>query len=263
MLSSSSARSKSGVGDRAEAGEGEDFVTRLAARFFGRELMESEAPMGMQRIDKPEMYPATTEVEAAPVPGDSAELARLRPLLAGTQLEAVPLRMAFDAQRDGWAADSFHRCVDTFGAALVVAETAGGALMGGYNPRGWVGLGEEKNAIAAFLFTWPGGHREGYNLADVKLPKTGGGALAVTDLEGSGPLFGVESLCIPLEGEGEAAKAARSRLGSYFVRRPDGERTLFAAGEGNRAQLKSLRAYVVDGEPEKWELDGIIWKTSK
>ena len=85
----------------------------------------------------------------------------------------------------------------------------------------------------------------------------------MTDLEGSGPLFGVESLCMPLEGVGEAAKAAKSRLGSYFARRPDGERTLFTAGEGRTAQLKSLRVYVSEGEGEKWELDGIIWTTSK
>jgi len=230
---------------------------------LARELMEDPAPMGMQRIDKPEMYPATTEAAAAPVAGDTPEAARLRPLLAGTQLEEVPLRLAFDAERDGWSAAAFHAGVDTFGAALVVAETRGGALVGGYNPRGWVGLGEEKTAIAAFLFTWPEGYQEGRALVDIKLPTVGGGALAVTDLEGSGPLFGVESLCVPLEGAGEAAKAAKSRLGSYFARRPDGERTLFTPGEGRTAQLKSLRVYVSEGEGEKWELDGIIWKTSK
>ena len=47
--------------------------------------------------------------------------------------------LAYDAERDGWSAESFHTKVDTFGAAVVLARTAGGALCGGYNPRGWIG----------------------------------------------------------------------------------------------------------------------------
>ena len=30
-------------------------------------------------------------------------------------------------------------------------------MCGGYNPKGWIGLGEDRDAIAAFLFTWPDG----------------------------------------------------------------------------------------------------------
>ena len=41
---------------------------------------------------------------------------------------------------------------------IVVAATEGGAICGGYNPAGWIGLGEDRDSIAAFLFTWPDGN---------------------------------------------------------------------------------------------------------
>lgn len=44
-------------------------------------------------------------------------------------------RLAYDADRYGWSAAAFHQAVDSFGAALVVATTQGGALCGGYNPK--------------------------------------------------------------------------------------------------------------------------------
>jgi hypothetical protein len=40
---------------------------------------------------------------------------------------------------------------------VVVAITEGGAVCGGYNPAGWIGLGDDRDSIAAFLFTWPDG----------------------------------------------------------------------------------------------------------
>ncbi len=47
--------------------------------------------------------------------------------------------------------------VDGLGAAVVIAATAGGAVLGGYNPEGWIGLGEDRASNGAFLFTWPAG----------------------------------------------------------------------------------------------------------
>jgi hypothetical protein len=76
-----------------------------------------------------ELYPAPTDVWAAPVTGDAPDVRPLRQLLASTQLEAAPLRLAYDAARDGWGADSFHARVDGFGTALVVAETGGRARL--------------------------------------------------------------------------------------------------------------------------------------
>lgn len=158
--------------------------------------------------------PAATDVWAEPVEGDAEDVAALRPLLAQTQLERVPLRLAYDAERDGWTAAAFHGRVDTFGAALVVAQTGtgasglqaaahlpcspsaprcllalarrapaalpvvatqsrslpteGGALVGGYNARGWSGIGEDRDSPASFLFTWRDGD---FSKRPVKLPK--------------------------------------------------------------------------------------------
>lgn len=57
-------------------------------------------------------------------------------MLAQTSIEVDPLRLAYDADRDGWNSGAFHKAVNTFGAAVVVAETCGGAIIGGYNPSG-------------------------------------------------------------------------------------------------------------------------------
>lgn len=46
--------------------------------------------------------------------------------------------------------------MDGFGAALVVAQTEGGAVVGGYCPLGWISLGEDRASNGAFLFSWPG-----------------------------------------------------------------------------------------------------------
>lgn len=42
--------------------------------------------------EAPEMFPATTDRLAAAVEGDDADAAVIRPLMAGTRLEKVPMR---------------------------------------------------------------------------------------------------------------------------------------------------------------------------
>lgn len=66
-----------------------------------------------------------TDEFAGPVEGDDEDVARWRPLLAQTQLESTPLRLAFNADLHGWRPDAFHERVDGLGAALVVAQTGG------------------------------------------------------------------------------------------------------------------------------------------
>lgn len=206
-----------------------------------------------------EQYPATNE-EAAPLPGDAPAVAPLRRLLKNTRLEAAPLALAYDADRDGWTVGALLAGVATRGASVVVAETAGGAVCGGYAPRSWLGLGEEKSAMSAFLFTWRDGNTAG---PITKLAKVGGPGLALIDRPGEGPRWGAEGLTIPLAPSDP--RLAKSRLGTYYARLPDGGRSLFAEGETWKegAQLKSLRVWVAEGGPEAWELDGVVWKTAE
>lgn len=60
------------------------------------------------------------------------------------------------------------KTIKLHGAQLVVATTEGGAICGGYNPAGWIGLGDDRDSLSAFLFTWPDGDT---SLPPVKLRK--------------------------------------------------------------------------------------------
>ena len=102
------------------------------------------------------------------------------------------------------------------------------------NPKGWVGYGEARGSIAAFLFVY----KRGLSELPTKLRKVGGPSLAQQDLPELGPSFGADSLVIPLDG----SKTARSKLGSYYERFPDGTSTLFGK-RGGSVQLKDLKVY--------------------
>ena len=104
------------------------------------------------------------------------------------------------------------------------------------NPKGWVGYGEARGSIAAFLFTYPNGIKE----LPIKLRKVGGPSLAQQDLPEIGPSFGADSLVIPMSQDDP--KLARSKLGSYYERFADGTNTLFGE-KGLSVQLKDLKVY--------------------
>ena len=59
-------------------------------------------------------------------------------------------------------------------APQVVCETEGGAVCGGYAPKGYAGYGEYRGSIAAFLFSWPDGD---VSAPVIKLQKVGGSHL--------------------------------------------------------------------------------------
>jgi hypothetical protein len=69
----------------------------------------------------------------------------------------------------------------------------------------------------------------------------GGAGLAIIDKADSGPQFGAEGLKVLLQPGQE--RVAKSRLGSYYARRADGGRCLFAAGEEKRAELLDLKVH--------------------
>jgi hypothetical protein len=80
--------------------------------------------------------------------GDTA--AFVRPLLKKTQLERRNLQVAYDANRHGWNARTFHQKVDGKGAAVVLVKVQG-QWLGGYNGRGWASLGGSRPSVAAFF----------------------------------------------------------------------------------------------------------------
>mmetsp|Transcript_14249 Transcript_14249/g.23012 ORF Transcript_14249/g.23012 Transcript_14249/m.23012 type:complete len:145 (-) Transcript_14249:639-1073(-) len=101
---------------------------------------------------------------------------------------------------------------------------------------GWVGYGEARGSIAAFLFVY----KRGLSELPTKLRKVGGPSLAQQDLPELGPSFGADSLVIPLEKSNP--KLARSKLGSYYERFPGGGNTLFGK-RGASVQLKDLKVF--------------------
>jgi len=214
----------------------DDPVEKIFSFFFGQ---KEESPMGMKRFGAerfPEQYPAVIDEFADPLEGDSKDVAALRPLLKNTNLETRQLKLTYDANKHGWDSTKFHNKVDKLGGGLVVCTTSDGLVCGGYNPKGWVGYGEARGSIAAFLFVY----KRGLTELPSKLRKVGGKSLAQQDLPESGPCFGADSLVIPLDPANP--KQARSKLGSYYERFPDGTNTLFGK-RGGTVQLKDLKVY--------------------
>lgn len=181
----------------------------------------------------PEQYPAVIDEWAEPVFGDGREMATVRPLLKNTNLETRALLLSYSANANGWDSSAFHEAVDRKGGALVVCTTNDGLLCGGYNPKGWVGLGENRGSIAAFLFVQnPDG-------TFTKLRKVGGAGMAQMDYPETAVSFGADALVIPLNGDNP--RVARSKLGSYYERFDDGTNTLF--GDASAVLLRDLKVY--------------------
>lgn len=216
----------------------DDPVEKIFNFFFGK---KEEEPMGMKRFGRerfPEQYPAIKDEWAEPVATDDKEMQIIRPFLKNTNVEERGLKLSYDANRDGWDPITFHNLVDKKGGAVVLCETRMGIVCGGYNPKGWVGYGEARGSIAAFLFV-VGGRFAAPGAPGTKLQKVGGPGLAQLDNPETAVSFGADSLIIPLS-EGNP-KMARSKLGSYYERFEDGTNTLF--GKDASVQLKSLKVY--------------------
>eukprot|EP00967_Tisochrysis_lutea_P143091 scaffold265283_cov30-Tisochrysis_lutea.AAC.1 len=241
-------------GEKAEE-DTRDIPEKLFNFFLG--AVETGEVAGLQRTaSAPDTYPATKTEFAEPVEGDGEEEAALRPMLKNTNLEFLQLRKVYDSERDGWTAEAWHQCVNYQGPCIVVCETKGGAVCGGYAPKGFAGYGEYRGSIAAFLFTWPSGRRGGQ--LPIKLQKIGGAGLATIDEPEIGPRFGADGLAIDLARGRE--RLARSKLGPYYEVMPDGTRHIFAAGEDARGtELVSMRTYAgVWPEGERIPFDGAI-----
>lgn len=189
----------------------------------------------------PEQYPATYDMLETALESDDSAAAYVRPLLKSTQLERRPLRLVYDASRDGWSPEAFHRSVDGRGAAVVVARAVDGRTVGGYNPKGWASTGGARPSVASFLFVRDDDDDDATRFR--KLRKVGGGGLACAfDDPDQGIHFGPDGLVIPLrEGPG-GERSASSKLGPYYEREPDGTSSLFPPGAAT--ELAELRVFV-------------------
>ena len=244
-----------------------DFITRMVVKVFGQDALDDPEPMGLKRMSKeewPDQWPALCDGSAAAaLPSDDTEELRLvRAVLKQTQLEYMPLGIAYDAETHGWRASSFHTQCDGQGAAVLVATSSSGAVFGGYNPKGWLGYGEWLDAISAFLFTYDDTDKtdktDNTDADFVKLGKTGGSGMAIIDEDGKGPKWGPDGLAIDLE-----ARGARARLGTYYAKMPDGGKSLFGANGGSAVALRSLRVYVALEDSElakRYEPNMFQWK---
>ena len=129
---------------QSDGGKEPDLIERLFSRVFGRQALDNQAPLGLQRatVEKfPDRFPATKDRLAEPFPGDQNEVKTIiRPLLAQTCLETRALKMVYNAKRDGLRADKFHSKVDKMGPAVVLATLKDGTVCGGYNSKGWVSI---------------------------------------------------------------------------------------------------------------------------
>ena len=217
----------------------EDFITSIFSRFLPKPKDVGLTQFTVKTL--PEKYPCTKTEWAAPVPSDGKDpnLLLLRQLLKQTNLETRPLVLCFDASRHGWRASAFHEKVDRKGPCAVLCRAKGGGVFGGYNPCGWVGYGESRGCIAAFLFYFPKGDT---SARPVKLAKIGGASMA--QLDDGAIKFGAEGLTIPLGtlGKSVSSQKAFSKLGLYYENAPDGSRSLFPGGKPE-IELESLQVY--------------------
>ena len=152
-----------------------DVAEKLFGFFFGE---VEDAPMGLTRMNvdtQPDQYTAETSGNRnEPVAGDDADLkAWVRPVLLQTMLASLPMYEVYDSNQDGWTPQAFHDAVDRRGPGVVLATSTDGQKFGGYNSKGWVGLGENRAGLSNFLFAW---RRDG---GFDKLPKVGGAGMGV------------------------------------------------------------------------------------
>lgn len=249
-------RIKTEIRSNENASEG-DIIERWVSKIFGKSVLEDQNPGGLARLDNPEMYTATTDEYAEPLPEDRGDMIHYRQLLAKTQLEKTPLVPVFDTDKDGWDMATFGAKVYTMGPTVMVLNLKNSpCVVGGYNPRGWIGLNEDRDSMAAFLFVWPDGNIQN---RPIKLPKRGGAALSVMDYPGEGIRFAPDGLKFMLPGK---EKIATCRLGPYYEKMPDGSKSMFPGGE-KTAEIARVVAYVSSQGPETYELDGIVWKTGR
>ena len=227
--------------DKKDPIDNKDPIEKLFSFFFGA---VEESPMGLKRMSvetMPDQYPAEKRRRALAVAGDDDLCAKwVRPTLAQTSLESRGLRLAYRATEDGWRPEAFHEKVDRQGPCAILC-LAGDETFGGYAPKGFVGLGEYRPGLSAFLFCW--------NNDDLlKLQKVGGAGLANVDNPEQGPFFGSEGLVVPMLPA--SPRRCRVKLGPFYERMPDGAKS-FLKNQKPDVLLDDLLVYVGQYKPDE------------
>ena len=225
----------------------------IISKVFGWAMPKPEQ-VGLSRFTEdslPENYPATKKEWANLTEYDlddkDEDIQLIRPLLARTNLSNRKLNLAYSSKRDGLSKEKFHRNVDAQGPGVVLLRTKDGVTCGGYNPCGWVNLGESRGSIAAFLFLISeDGRGAGPDNKYIKLQKIGGAGMAQMD-NGGGPSFGAEGLTIPFEKTAKpyGMRLVRSKLGLYYENLPNGGRTLLGKKQFE-AEIEEFKVFVGD-----------------
>lgn len=143
------------------------------------------------------------------------------------------------------------------------AATNDNLIIGGYNPKGWIGVGDgNRFSTEAFLFINDKNDNKDTNKNSknnnfIKLTKVGGSSMAIiNDNIQSGIFFGPDALVIPLVVKPYGYptlvtnKMARSRLGSYYEKLPGDIKSLFAynsSGSGGGGDGVVDRKGLLDG----------------
>ena len=211
---------------------------------FVKSFLPKPSAFGLSQYNetsRPENFLANKYEKALLLPSDTAankdqlfDLSLVRPLLKQTNLEFRDLQLLYDANVHGWTAKSFHQQVDRSGPCLILCygETSN-MYYGGYNPCGYVNLGEYRGSIAAFLYYYSDTNKF------TKLQKIGGAGLAQID-DGRGPQFSPEGLNINLSSA--APKRVTIKLGLYYERDNDGSNT-FLPNKLRSEDLSMLKVY--------------------
>ncbi|KAL3816656.1 hypothetical protein ACHAXA_000834 [Cyclostephanos tholiformis] len=231
------------IGSKRSQQPDETIRGRGSASSSGGETSSSPTNVGY-----PEGRPATYELQGGRF-GFGPEYL-VRPLLKQTQLQDRKLVVAYDAERDGWDARTFHRMVDGRGASVVLAKVRG-RWIGGYNPRGWASLGGSRPSVASFLFyqrtpSLPLGIIGG-GWQKLRVSRTGGMACGKDEYD-AGIYFGSDALVMPLNGA--RPRSVTSRLGYFFESGPEDKSTLLPV-RGADAIMEEL--YVLSGIYEDGE----------
>eukprot|EP01011_Urceolus_sp_BLP5_P005672 TRINITY_DN5602_c0_g1_i1.p1 TRINITY_DN5602_c0_g1~~TRINITY_DN5602_c0_g1_i1.p1 ORF type:complete len:169 (+),score=20.09 TRINITY_DN5602_c0_g1_i1:191-697(+) len=142
-----------------------------------------------------------------------------------------PLQLMYQASRDGFRSETFHRICDGRIHALVVVRSTTGWVFGGYTSVGFrTGNGHYADA-AAFLFTLRNPTNTPPTKFDLKDPSD---PKAVGSYSARGPIFGggLGDLCIATDAD---SKDSSCRLGDSFVDSTGRRVRTFTGGEYFRA----------------------------